>query len=484
MPSIENSEKRRGGGWTSLPSRTASVSVAELSEKNAETPEVAEERRNAGTDETKSDGILEKENHRPLVEEPIARRENAEGLTKTIANALLLSSFPLLLASWAAAAAMPERKVELGFVIAFLEAALVGGLADWFAVTALFRRPFGLPIPHTAIVPRAKDRIADAIGRFAASNFLTREALAPRIAAISPCSAIAEWLAEGNNAGSVGRTVAAAIGPLVRTGGADRAKTLVFGVIGEAVSQLDASPAVVAVIDAVVDGRHHQALYDRLVRAADEFVLANRSMISEKIAGRTAWWMPRTVEGKVAEQVHSALSDLLREMAEPSHPARLALDEWLSGLRIDAIRDPRFRARIDAAKTKALSGNGASDAFADAWKRISERLVQDAANPNGAISGTFEAIAIDLGRALRENPERRARIDEWMREAMLDAIARHSENAGETISGIVRRWNSETLAAKIEQGVGRDLQFIRINGTIVGGAAGLLLHAISVLFAP
>lgn len=396
--------------------------------------------------------------------------------TRIAAN-LLLTAMPLVLAaSKAAEAAWPEHAWALGFATSASAAALAGGIADWFAVTALFRRPFGLPIPHTALVPNSKDRIAGAIGKFAADNFLSEEVLAPRLRLLRPSKAVGAWLSSGENAAKASEAVLDAMLPLLQSGGFDGIRGLVVGAVREELLRADASPVAAGLLKAFIDGGHHRALYDRALDLAEHLLREHKAEIGEKVSSRSSWWVPKKVDAALGEQVGKGIEDLLFELRSDAHPARKAFEDKLRTLRRQIQEDPRMRARIAGIKAKALSGSGLDGFAGEAWRGLRAKAAADAADPQGGLRGAVEGALAEAGRRLSEEPEAREAFDGWVRTMAGDVLKEYGAGAAGAVADVVRRWDAETLSRKIEAQVGDDLQFVRINGTVVGGLVGLALH--------
>lgn len=360
-----------------------------------------------------------------------------------------------------------------GYVAAFAEAALVGALADWFAVTALFRHPLGLPIPHTAIVPAKKDRIAASMAEFLRAHFLVPHVLARRLHRFDAAGLVAQWLAQGAaadaapGAGALLADLVAALDP--ETMGAPAR-----GMLIRALASVEPAPLLGEVLRAALADGRHRGMVDALLRRAGTLLEANepalRALIHERASTLLRW---TRLDERMANALLDALYALLAEcVIDPQHPLRQRIDAALASLADQLIADPAMHARVNRLKAEALA-NPAFAAWLDRlWQRSRAGLIAALAPRDDQAEPPFAAF----GRALADDARLRAQINRVARRALAGTAHRHGDAIVRVVSDTVQRWDARTVTQRIERAVGRDLQFIRINGTLVGGLVGLALH--------
>jgi len=367
----------------------------------------------------------------------------------------------------------------LGYVRAFAEAAMVGACADWFAVVALFRRPFGLPIPHTGIVPHNKDRIGAALGRFMSANFLSPSVLARRLEKIDAVEFLVDWLGHPGNARRIAEQaslfLSTAIGALPR-------EPLVDWLTKAALRGIDAVPAapLASRLLAVLWARGEtQALLDSAIAYAEASLIRHKDFIRASVAQKSSRFIPKWVDNMLADRVINGLQSSLAEMRKPHHPWRLDIRRAVETLIFDLANDPEMLARGEAMKHEML----ASPLFVAQVHEVCDNL-QTQANENlsahsAMVSEGLEFALLAVGRWLREDPKIRAQLNRWGRRTALRALSPRRAEIGAYIAGVVQNWDATTLVNRLELQVGRDLQYIRINGTLVGGLVGLIIFIFS-----
>ena len=398
--------------------------------------------------------------------------------TKSVATGLLVgAALVYLVADRAVAAGAPGW---VGFGRAAAEAGLVGGLADWFAVTALFRRPLGLPIPHTAIVPTRKDALGRSLGEFVGTNFLSEQVVRDRLRGADVARRVGGWLAADGNAERVGREVAG----LARAGLRGVREEDVQAVLDSAVlprlAALPAGPPVGRLLHEVVSDDGHRGLVDLAAERALAWLEANRDLVVRVVAAQAPPWSPRFVDERVAARVHTELVRVAREVrAEPRHPLRDALDRFLLRLADELRHDPDTMARADRLKVELLDRPEVRQALRDIVGTARRVLIEVLDDPGSELRQRLVAAVRDLGRRLVEDETLRARADAYVADAAAYVVTRYGDELTRTITETVERWDAGETARKIELQVGRDLQFIRLNGTVVGALAGLAIHAVT-----
>lgn len=374
------------------------------------------------------------------------------------------------------------------WVLAFSEAAMVGGLADWFAVTALFRHPLGLPIPHTAIIPENKNRIADSMAQFLRSNFLTPQVVARRLRGTNLAAAAGEFLA--NPRGSQSRLRAGAagmLGDLLESLDPDRLGGMFKQGLRGQLEKLDIAPLLGQMLSAAIADKRHLPVLESLVRWAALTLEDNEELIRSLIHDRANAVLRWTgLDERLANGVLDGLYKLLAEtIVNPDHPLRHKVEEGLETLARDLSHDSEMQAKVATLKRELLA-NPAVAAWLDAmWERIRFAALQALRDPDAkrvsSLGNSLAEALGELGTALRDNPRLQAQINRFTRRTLVGIASRYGDQIVRLVSETVKRWDASTVTLRIEGAVGRDLQFIRINGTLVGGLVGVAIHAVELL---
>lgn len=372
-----------------------------------------------------------------------------------------------------------------GFVLAFAEAAMVGGLADWFAVTALFRHPLGIPIPHTAIIPNNKNRIADTMAGFLKRNFLTPAVMARRMHNMNIAKVAGEFLIDRKSGGS-GRVGAGAMNlfaDLLQSLDPERMGKQVQAGLAKQVSKIEIAPLIGKMIEAAIAENRHRPLVDGAIRWAGLTLEDNEEMVRDMVQKRANALLRWTgLDGRLADSVLDGLYKLLAEiLVDPHHPLRGKVEEGLAGLAHDLQHDDAMRAKIEGMKNDLLDNPALADWWMGVWESIRHSLLDTARNPDGALSGMLGASLAELGTNLRENPALQIQVNRLARRMIVGVSSRHGEQIVRLVSDTVKSWDASTVTNRIESAVGRDLQFIRVNGTMVGGLVGLIIHTVKIL---
>ena len=396
-----------------------------------------------------------------------------------------LLALSLLLA--AAVVFVVTRRLEadhdwLGYVRATAEAAMVGALADWFAVTALFRRPLGLPIPHTAIIPTRKDQLGRALGSFVEENFLAPPVIAEKLRGVQVASRLATWLEVPANAETLARHASAAM-----AGAVDvlRDEDLQAGVEQAVVGRLrriQVAPLAGRALEiATAEGRH-QELIDAGVRGAVRFIEQNREHLRTRFGRESPWWVPDPIDSRIFEKLYNGLHGFLGEVAAtPDHELRRYLDERMAVLSERLRTDPELAARGEKLKEEILAHPAVRGWTASLWTELKDTVRQQAADEDSELRRRLADGATHFGRTLAADASLRAKVDDAVERAVLYVVEQERHQVADLISTTVERWDPQEASQRIELQVGRDLQFIRINGTIVGGLAGLVIYTLGQL---
>ena len=373
-----------------------------------------------------------------------------------------------------------------GYVNAFAEAAMVGGLADWFAVTALFRHPLGLPIPHTAIVPSNKDRIADTMGQFLKENFLTPAVVARRMSGMNVARAVGDFLAtqpedEGEDTRSrITGGAAELLAEALESLDPDRLGNQVRTGLGRQLGKIDVSPLAGRMLENTMADQRHMPLINGFVRWAGLTLEDNedtvRTIIHDRVNGVLRWaGLDKTISSNVLDGLYKLLAEVL---VDPEHPLRGKIEEGLKELANDLRHDPETRERVEEMKRELLDNPAVAEWWMGIWERIRQSLIRRARDPDSELGADMRSGLADLGEALKQDKRLQMQINRFARRTAAGIATRYGSEIVTLVSETVKRWDATTITRRIENAVGRDLQFIRINGTIVGGMVGMTLHFI------
>lgn len=372
-----------------------------------------------------------------------------------------------------------------GYVHAFAEAAMVGGLADWFAVTALFRHPLGIPIPHTAIIPQNKDRIADAMAGFLRSNFLTPVVVARRMSEMNVARALGDFLLKRGDTteGRLRAGAAELLAELLESLDPDRLGLQVKAGLARQAEKLEIAPLLGRMLESAMAENRHRPLIDGLIRWVGLTLEDNEDLVRDMVQKRANAVMRWTgLDARLANSVLDGLYRLLAEMhVDPRHPVRQKVEEGLARLAQDLQHDPATRARVERMKNDLLANPAVGDWWMGVWERMRLSLIEAVRNPDKAMQGQLGQSLADLGRALQEDPLLQVQVNRFARRTLVGVVTRYGEQIVSLVSNTVKGWDATTITMRIERAVGRDLQFIRVNGTLVGGLVGLTIHLVTQL---
>ncbi len=396
-----------------------------------------------------------------------------------IAGGLLVAMAAIFLA----ARAYDERYPALGFVRAFAEAAMVGGLADWFAVTALFRHPLGLPIPHTAIIPRNKDRIGTTLAAFLRDNFLVPGVVARRMRRVDVAGAAGRWLANPPGGdGRLRRGAASLAVHWIEAFDQQRLGGMVKAGIGQRLRALDVAPLLGQALSAAIAEDRHLPLLDGIVRWGARLLASNEQLIRGMVHDRAGAVMRWTgLDETLATKIIDGLNGLLGGIAEdPDHPLRAKAEEGLAALAHDLVHEPKMRDRVNAVKGEIID-NPAMQRWLDGlWEQARGGMLRIARNPDAMLAGPVGEAIRQLGTTLENDPTLRKTINRFVRRAAVGMAADYGDGIVRLVSETIQGWDANTITRRLENAVGRDLQYIRVNGTLVGGLVGLVIHAVDV----
>jgi len=383
-------------------------------------------------------------------------------------------------AVFGAAFLFESRYPWLGYVRATAEASLVGGLADWFAVTALFRHPLGLPIPHTAIVATRKERIGRILGTFVQSHFLSRDVIAANLRAVHPAEHAARWLSEPDHARRIAQQTASGVAKALEALPDTDVQELVRQVVSARLRATRVAPALGKTLALVLADNRHQALLNEAVRLAAGAVRDNRDVIRAKVRAESPWWVPGVVDDKIFERIVVTVESLLRDIgADPEHPLRATFDAALHDFVARLQHAPDVIAKAEAIKEEWLADPSVAELSARMWETARRAIIAYATRAGGDAPGPLERSLSEFGRALIDNPVLLGEIDGLLIDTAAAVVERYRHEIGDLVAQTVAGWDPQATSQRFELAVGRDLQFVRINGTLVGGLVGLAIYTLT-----
>ncbi|WP_328326945.1 MULTISPECIES: DUF445 domain-containing protein [unclassified Streptomyces] len=408
------------------------------------------------------------------------KRRGVRRMKTTATGLLLLVALIFVLATWASHTGAGSWA---GYVAAAAEAGMVGALADWFAVTALFRRPLGLPIPHTAIIPNKKDQLGESLGSFVGENFLSESVVRARLRAVGIGGRLGSWLAEPEHADRVTAELSTALrGALTVLRDSD-----VQAVVGEAITRraeaAEVAPGLGKMLEKVVADGGHRRVVDLVCVRAHDWLTVHSDSVMDAVQGGAPGWTPRFVDKKIGDRVYKELLRFITEMRDmPEHPARGALDRFLADFASDLQSDTDTRARVERLKSELVGRSEVQDVIASAWASVRTMIISAAEDEQSELRLRARASLLSLGARLATDTRLQRKLEGWLEDAAVYVVTTYRSEITSLISDTVAGWDGEQTSRKIEAHIGRDLQFIRINGTVVGALAGLAIYAVSHAF--
>jgi uncharacterized membrane-anchored protein YjiN (DUF445 family) len=370
----------------------------------------------------------------------------------------------------------------VGFLRAAAEASLVGGLADWFAVTAIFRHPLGIPIPHTAIVPSQKDRIGRTLGNFLKNHFLTRDIIAAEVRRLGLSERAAHWLREPENSRKLAGQLAGGLAKAIQALPEREVRDLIQRNALERVQKTSVAPIMANLLAVVTSENRHHELLDEILDMMSKAVAEHRDAIKGRLKRESPWWIPGPVDQAISKQLLAALEGSVAEVRRNAfHPLRKRFDEAVSQF-IERLRSsPEVAARADALKDQFLNSAVVEEFVAGLWDSIRNSAARYASDPEQKSPETLAMGITSAGDSLLNNAELREELDAFLTDQVADAAEKHRDQIADLVARTVAAWDPDVAARRLELAVGSDLQFIRINGTLVGGLVGLILHALKMV---
>jgi uncharacterized membrane-anchored protein YjiN (DUF445 family) len=360
---------------------------------------------------------------------------------------------------------------------------VVGGLADWFAVTAIFRHPLGIPIPHTAIIGKQKDRIGVLMGNFVQQHFLSRDAISVKLREMGIAQRVMSWLAEPANAERISSQVAGGLTRALEALPAEQMQQLIRQGAMDRIRAVQVAPVLGRTLALVVEGDRHQELLNQAIGFAAQAVTENRDLIRQKVKASSPWWIPGPVDEKIYQRIVVAIETLLKDITtNPAHPVRGRFDRAIRDFVERLEHSPETGARAEALKTEWLSEETIADLSKWVWEATRKAVAGYASRSDERDPGPLARGLSAFAGSMLANPARLAELEEFLVGVLAESLERHRHEAADMIARTVARWDPEATSRRMELAVGQDLQFVRINGTLVGGLVGLLLYSIPRLF--
>ena len=409
---------------------------------------------------------------------PAGARLRALRRMKVIAGGLLIGAAVVFLLC----RAFTDGHGVWGYVQAAAEASMVGGLADWFAVTALFRHPLGLPIPHTAIIPRKKDEIGEGLAGFVSEHFLTPSIVGEHVAAARVPKRLGDWLADPAHAQQVSAELANAVGGMDSILRDDELRNALASFADKRLRELEVSPHLARLLEAVCDADQHQMALTVALKGLMRFLDENRNIFRKRLADESPEWVPEWVDDRVFAKGFTALQSFLADVAaDESHELRKTFDTHLRAFAERLRSDPSQAEKIERAKLQLLDRPDVREWLTTLWTNLKKLIVDGAADPSSDLRRSVQSLTVRAGEALRDDSELASKIDDLLQRITNYVVSHYADDIAQVISATVGRWDAEETSRRLELQVGRDLQFIRIIGTVVGSLAGLVIYAISQL---
>lgn len=371
----------------------------------------------------------------------------------------------------------------IGYVRAFSEAAMVGALADWFAVTALFRHPLGLPIPHTNLIENSKEKLGDNLGTFVVSNFLSPETIRPYIQKIKISNFVGEWLTKERNQDVLIKNLSDIILDILNKLDDSEVSRFISKKVSEMTDDVQLNKILGNGIIYLLDKNDHQKMVTNLSKQIKEYLIENDSMIQERVRKGSYTFIPSFVDNKIAEKIAGGLSDFFREIEEDTHhEIRDLITKKIYEFSVDLKEDPKWNDEFKTIKNDFLNNDKLDEYSNDIWRSIKKTLSTELQETESSLKKYITKNLNEFSQNLKTDEKLQNKIDQWVRVTAYKYILKNTHQAGNLISSTVGNWQGKELSEKMELEVGKDLQFIRVNGTLVGGLVGLIIYTISHFF--
>ena len=397
---------------------------------------------------------------------------------KTLATGL----FILMMMTFIAMTILQKQSQShwIGYIRAFSEAAMVGALADWFAVTALFNYPLGVKIPHTNLIENSKEKIGDNLGNFVVDNFLSPENIRPYIQKLKVSVYVGDWLSKERNQDVLINELSSIIKDIVNKLHDDAVVKFISGKAEEMTDSIKLNSIIGNGIEYLLSKNDHQKIITNLSAQVKGYILENQQMISERVGKESFFLIPKSIDNKIAEKITKGLSDYFLEVEQnANHPLRSEITNKILDFSKELKDEPKWKAEFESIKSDFLQSDKIKQYSSDIWQSLKSSLIKELSEEDSTLKSYVKKNIDEFVANLQNDEQFQNRIDGWVRLTAYKYILKNTQNFGELISTTVGNWEGKELSRKLELEVGKDLQFIRINGTIVGGLVGLLIYTIA-----
>lgn len=392
----------------------------------------------------------------------------------------------LLMAAIFIATTLLQKNVDshwVGYVRAFSEAAMVGALADWFAVTALFRHPLGLPIPHTNLIENSKERLGDNLGSFVVSNFLSPQNIRPYMMKLKISGFVGEWLSKEKNQEILIKNLSDIVLDILNKLDDTAVSQFISKKVQEMTDDIKLNKIVGNGIGYIIEKNDHQRMVTNLSAQIKNYILENDELIKERVKKGSYTFIPSFVDNKIADKIATGLSDFFREIEEdPRHEIRNLITQKIYDFSVDLKEDPKWEEEFKIIKNDLLKGDKLNEYSNDIWVSIKNTLKNELQEEDSSLKKYISKNLDEFSENLKTDANLQNKIDDWIRVTAYKYILRNTHQFGNLISSTVGNWQGKELSEKLELEVGKDLQFIRVNGTLVGGLVGLVIYTIAHFF--
>lgn len=392
----------------------------------------------------------------------------------------------LLMAAIFIATTLLQKNVDshwVGYVRAFSEAAMVGALADWFAVTALFRHPLGLPIPHTNLIENSKERLGDNLGSFVVSNFLSPQNIRPYMMKLKISGFVGEWLSKEKNQEILIKNLSDIVLDILNKLDDTAVSQFISKKVQEMTDDIKLNKIVGNGIGYIIEKNDHQRMVTNLSAQIKNYILENDELIKERVKKGSYTFIPSFVDNKIADKIATGLSDFFREIEEdPRHEIRNLITQKIHDFSVDLKEDPKWEEEFKIIKNDLLKGDKLNEYSNDIWVSIKNTLKNELQEEDSSLKKYISKNLDEFSENLKTDANLQNKIDDWIRVTAYKYILRNTHQFGNLISSTVGNWQGKELSEKLELEVGKDLQFIRVNGTLVGGLVGLVIYTIAHFF--
>ena len=368
-----------------------------------------------------------------------------------------------------------------GWLHAFSEAGMVGALADWFAVVALFRHPMGIPIPHTAIIPKRKNQIGENLARFISEHFLHPDVVRTRLASVNLAGNAANWLKSPRGEQRVTELAVRLSGNLLDALGEEEVRRFVIRVGGRQLQQLDLAPFLGRTLALLIGDGRHQEMLTQAFRFSVVLLHDNRELIRGNVQRESPWWLPGFVDDRIVVEMLDRVETLLLEMSlSPDHPMREDFNRWMAQWAEDLQHSPEFRRWGEQLKQGIVENEGLQEYLYLLWQDLAASLHRDLEDPESPLRRELQRLFLGFAEELGRDGDMQMWVNGWLQEAAVNLVEEHRDAIASLVSETVQSWDAVETSRRVEAAIGRDLQFIRVNGTLVGGLVGIAIHAFKI----